>query len=110
MATTANWNSIKRSVSRGGVDRRVFSGEKCMMVLNELRPGSKPNLHHHPHEQLCYIVAGTCRFVLGDEVLDLVGGDVVLVPPDVPHSLEVTGSVPVLNLDVFSPIREDFLT
>jgi len=110
MKTKANWNSIRRVQARNNVTRRVFSGKNSMMVLNELLPSSKPNLHHHPHEQLTYIVEGTCRFVLGDEVLDLMEGDVILILPNVPHSLEVTSNKPVLNLDVFSPIREDFLT
>lgn len=110
MATKANWNSMQRAQSRNSVSRRVFSGKNSMMVMNELLPSAKPNLHQHHHEQLTYIVEGTCRFVLGDEVLDLAAGDVILIPPDVPHSLEVTSDTPVLNLDVFSPIREDFLT
>ena len=109
MATKANWNSMKRVQSRSSVSRRVFSGKNSMLVLNALLPSSRPNLHQHPHEQLTYIVQGTCRFVLGDEALDLVAGDVIVIPPDVPHSLEVTSGTPVLNLDVFSPIREDFL-
>ena len=109
MAVKANWNTIERVQSRNSVTRRVFSGKNCMMVLNELLPSSRPNLHKHPHEQLTYIVEGTCKFVLGEEVLDLVAGDIVLIPPEVPHSLEVTSNTPVLNLDVFSPIREDFL-
>jgi len=109
MAKKANWNSIKRVQARNNVTRRVFSGKKSMMVFNELQTSSKPNLHQHPHEQLTYIVEGTCRFVLGDEGLDLVAGDVILIPPNVPHSLEVTGDRPVLNLDVFTPPREDYL-
>ena len=110
MATKANWKSIPRVQARNNVTRRVFSGKSSMMVMNELLPSSKPNLHQHPHEQLTYIVKGTCKFVLGDEVLEMAAGDIILVPPDVPHSLEVTSNKPVLNLDVFSPIREDFLT
>ena len=109
MATKANFGNIGRTQVRSGVTRRVFSGKNSMMVLNELMPSAKPSLHHHPHEQLTYIVEGTCRFVIGDETLDLVEGDVVLIPPDVPHSLEVTGQKTVLNLDIFSPIREDYL-
>src|SRR3972149_4707405 len=100
MAIKANWNSMKRDESRNSVTRRVFTGKNSMMVLNELLPSSRPNLHQHPHEQLTYIVEGTCRFVLGDDVLDLVAGDVILIPPDGPPSLEVTGATPVLNLEV----------
>jgi len=110
MATTANWEKISRFQARSGVTRRVFSGNNSMMVLNELMSSAKPALHQHPHEQLTYIVEGTCRFVIGDEVVDMAEGDLILIPPNVPHSLEVTSDNPVLNLDVFSPIREDFLT
>lgn len=110
MATTANWENISRFQARSSVTRRVFSGENSMMVLNELMPSAKPVLHQHPHEQLTYIIEGTCSFVIGDETLELVEGDVILIPPDVPHSLKVTSDKPVLNLDVFSPIREDYLT
>jgi len=109
MAITANWSSLQRVAVRDGVNRRVFAGQNSMMVLNELMPSAKPALHRHPHEQLSYIIAGTCRFVVGDDVLDMAAGDVVLIPPDTPHALEVTGSRPVLNLDVFSPIREEYL-
>ena len=110
MATTANWAKLKRVPVRDGVTRRVFSGQKSMMVLNELMPSAKPALHQHPHEQLTYIIEGTCRFVIGEEVVDMAAGDIILINPDTPHSLEVTGDGPVLNLDVFSPIRDDYLT
>jgi quercetin dioxygenase-like cupin family protein len=109
MATTANWEKLSRVQVRGGVTRRVFSGKKSMMVLNELMPSAKPALHHHPHEQLTCIIEGTCKFVIGDEVVEMAEGDLILIPPDVPHSLEVTSNKPVLNLDVFSPIRDDYL-
>jgi len=109
MAMTANWETISRVQARGGVTRRVFSGKKSMMVLNEIMPSAKPALHDHPHEQLTCIIEGTCRFVIGDEVVELAEGDLILIPPNIRHSLEVTGNKPVLNLDVFSPIREDYL-
>lgn len=109
MATVANWSKLKRVSVRDGVNRRVFSGERSMMVLNELMPSAKPALHQHFHEQLTYIIEGSCRFVIGDEVVDMVAGDLILIPPNTPHSLEVTSDKPVLNLDVFSPIREEYL-
>ena len=109
MAIKANW--VKMSKVRGGegITRRVFSGEKCMMVLNEIVPSTRSPLHHHPHEQLTYIIKGSAEFTLGAEVINLGEDDVVLVPPNVPHQLEVTSTEPVLNLDVFAPIREEYL-
>jgi len=109
MLNKANWNTIPRVKARDGVTRRVFSGKNSMMVLNEIYPSAHPALHHHPHEQLTYILEGESEFVIGDEVLQLKAGDVVLVPPNVPHSSKTTSAEPVLNLDIFSPIREDYL-
>ena len=109
MVITANWAELKRVPVRDGATRRVFSGKNCMMVLNELMPEAKPALHQHPHEQLAYIVEGTCRFVIGNEVVNMTAGDLILIPPNTPHSLEVTGDKAVLNLDVFAPVREDYL-
>ena len=110
MVTTGNWKKISRFQARDGVTRRVFSGKNSMMVLNELMSSASPALHQHPHEQLTYIIEGTCKFVIGNDVVNMAEGDLILIPPNVPHSLEVTSDKPVLNLDVFSPIREDYLT
>ncbi len=109
MAVKENWNTLERAKAREGVTRRVFSGDNSMMVLNEIAPEAAPALHAHAHEQLTYMIKGQAEFVLGDEVLYLQEGDVLLVPPNIPHSLKVLGNEPVLNLDVFSPIREDYL-
>ena len=109
MAIQGNWDSLQRVVVRQGVSRKVFSGKNSTMVLNEIEPGTIPRLHSHPHEQLLYIMSGTAEIVLGDEVLNLKAGDILLVPPDITHSLKALGNETVLNLDVFSPIREDYL-
>jgi quercetin dioxygenase-like cupin family protein len=109
MFSKANWDTIPEETARAGVTRKVFSGKNSMMVLNKILPSASPALHHHPHEQLTYILEGESEFVLGDEVLNLKAGDVVLVPPDVPHSSKTVSAIPVLNLDIFSPIRDDYL-
>lgn len=109
MAQKDNWDTLERVKVREGVTRRVFSGKNSMLALNEIMPEAGPSLHSHPHEQLLVIMKGQAELVLGDEILYLKEGDVFFVPPDIPHSLKVIGDEPVLNLDVFSPIREDYL-
>jgi quercetin dioxygenase-like cupin family protein len=105
----ANFSQIKEKVAREGVTRRVFSGEKSMMVLNTIKAFAKPALHQHPHEQITYILAGECDFTLGEDLVRLGPGDVILVPPDVPHTLTPLGQETIINLDVFTPIRDDYL-
>lgn len=53
------------------------------------------------------------NFIMGEgdaQTVDLVEtGDMIVVPPDVPHTVEVLGETARL-VDCFYPIREDFLS
>lgn len=109
MIKKASFDSLEAVAAREGVTRRVFSGDNSMMVINTIESFAQPALHQHPHEQLTYIIQGQCSFTLGEEVVPMNAGDVILVPPDVPHTLKPTSDETIINLDVFSPIREDYL-
>jgi quercetin dioxygenase-like cupin family protein len=109
MANTANWDTLPAVFPRTGISRKAFSGVNSMMTLFEIKPGTDPDPHVHTHEQLVYIVSGKAEFVVGEEVLQLKAGDLLLVPPNVLHSLKVIGNDPVLNINVFSPIRNEYI-
>lgn len=48
-------------------------------------PRGFPPAHRHPHFEICILLGGRCPFLLGDERLDLRGGDVVVLPPEAYH-------------------------
>ena len=65
-------------------------------------------LHHHESEQITYILKGALKFELQGREVVVHEGEVLHIPSNVPHraiALEDT-----LDLDVFSPIRIDWLT
>ena len=80
-----------------------------MMVMNTLEPGMEINPHSHPFEQAVYIVQGKVRFHVGDEVFEGGPGSVIRIPPNIEHYAEPFGDEPVLNLDIFAPLREDYM-
>jgi quercetin dioxygenase-like cupin family protein len=90
-----------------GMKRRLISGDNLMLVQMEIDPGTLIPSHSHPHEQISYIIDGEAEFTVGDKVQILTGGDVCLIPGNVPHSVKVLRKL--LVLDCFSPPREDFL-
>ena len=102
------WSQLPMEDVRKGVKRAGFRGEQVLMVMNWLEPGMDVNPHSHPFEQLVYIVQGRIKFTIGDDVIEAGPGSVIRIPPDVVHCGEPLGDEPVLNLDVFSPIREDY--
>lgn len=93
----------------GGVTRKILKyGGKLMMVEVTMQKGGVGAAHTHPHEQISYISKGCFEFTVGDEKQVVHAGDSLYVAPGVEHgtrSLE-DGSVVV---DIFTPIREDFL-
>jgi quercetin dioxygenase-like cupin family protein len=107
----ANWEMLAWEDVREGVQRKVFSGEGATVSLNRLQPGHEPRPHSHVHEQIVYILEGRIDFHVGkDGVVHHLGpGGLLVLPPDIEHYGVVVGDVPVLNLDIFTPKRDEYL-
>jgi len=84
-------------------------GEKMMMVLNATLPGHAVPTHSHPHEQIGMVYAGKAVLRIGDEERMVERGDFYCVPANTSHSDTCIGDEPFVMLDVFYPIREDFI-
>lgn len=109
MIEAVNWTEIPKQPFHQTATRQVFTGKNVMLVLNTIEPGFPPFPHKHPHEQLLCILEGECEVTIGEEKTRMKAGDMIHVPPNVMHDLALIGNERVVNLDVFSPIREDYL-
>lgn len=104
-----NWDKIEWETVEAGIKRKIITGENLMVVLYEIGSGKGLKEHTHPHEQFVYIFKGKAEFTVDGEKAIVGPGGVVHVPPDVPHGGKVVSDEPLLELDVFYPIRRDFL-
>ena len=104
-----NWNTLPRETVRPGVERCAFRGENVISVMNWIEPGNEVRPHSHTFEQLVLILQGHARYHVGDEVFDCTPGSMLRVPAGQVHYIEVVGEETVLNMDLFSPVREDYL-
>ena len=102
------WDELEEEVVKPGVRRRIVAGNKIMLVVYRIDPGEGISMHNHPHEQIGYIVEGEAEFEIGGEKTILRAGDIFHVPPNVPHAGKVIGDKPLLEIDIFHPIRENF--
>ena len=105
----SNWNEMEWEVVREGVRRKAFTGEGATVAVNELMPGHAPRPHAHIHEQIVYIMEGECDFHVEDKVYHLTPGGMLVVPPNVTHYAQVTSDCPVINLDIFTPKRPEYV-
>jgi quercetin dioxygenase-like cupin family protein len=90
-----------------GLVRRVLACSKTMMLAEfSFESGAEVPQHHHPHDQVGYVVSGRMRMTIGGEVAECGPGDSYHAPSDVPHSgVALERSV---LIDVFNPPREDY--
>jgi quercetin dioxygenase-like cupin family protein len=91
-----------------GVRIHTTHGAHAMISLVEMQPHSVVEPHSHPHEQLGMLIEGEGDFTIGDETRRVAPGDMWRIPGGVMHSL-VCGAQPIRALDVFYPIREDYI-
>ena len=91
-----------------GVVRRVLAyGGQLMCVENRFEQGAVGTLHSHPHTQITYVVSGRFSFTIDGETREVGPGDTMLKRDGVIHGC-VCLEAGVL-LDIFNPMREDFL-
>lgn len=109
MKPFANWAELPVT-KQDAFDRKLFYGEKLMMVRNEVKPHGVLALHSHPHAQMTMVLSGECDVKMAGETFHLTTNGVVYFPSDVPHEVVNTADTTLVLLDEFTPIREDFLS
>ncbi len=107
-----NWDEGKWQSTRPGAKRVVLSTEPANMtcVINELSFGCQAKPHSHEHEQISVILQGSCTYYIDGVAYELTEGSWIYNPPGVTHYSEVTSQdKPLRILDIFAPVREDFV-
>jgi quercetin dioxygenase-like cupin family protein len=102
------WEKLDREVLNPHISRRVIVGEKAMVAQVFIAKGGVVPEHHHASEQITYILEGALEFEIAGRTVVVFAGQVLRIPSNLPHravALEDT-----LDLDIFSPVREDWLT
>jgi mannose-6-phosphate isomerase-like protein (cupin superfamily) len=66
-------------------------GGTISLILDHSEPGHGPRLHKHPYDETWVVIEGNLSFQAGEERLDAGPGDIVIVPPEVPHKFTNNG-------------------
>lgn len=82
-------------------------GDKTLLSEFRLRKGAKLPPHSHPYEQTGYLVSGQLELSIGGETFLAEPGAAWCIPPDVEHS--GVARQECVAIEVFSPVREDYL-
>ena len=74
-------------------------------IVVDASPGSGPKLHKHPYEEVFVVQEGNATFTAGDEVIEVSGGQVVVVPAGVAHKFVNSGAGRLRQVDIHASER-----
>ncbi len=103
-----DWSDVPVERLEEGIERQMIVGEKLMVCRLRFAPHVVTPAHDHPHEQLTLVEKGPVLFTVGGEERIAQTGDVLHFPPNSWHGATMLDEEVVL-IDIFSPLREDFL-
>jgi quercetin dioxygenase-like cupin family protein len=89
------------------ISQKVVTGEREMLAQIYLKRGALVPMHAHESEQMTYVLQGALRYVVGGDEIIVREGEVLHIPSNVPHQAEALEDT--FELDVFSPIRQDWV-
>jgi len=91
-----------------GLSRQILGWDnQIMMVKVKFEAGAIGAPHSHFHTQTSFCHSGKFEFTIGDEMQVISYGDGVYIPPNVLHGVLCLEEG--VLIDVFNPVREDFL-
>jgi quercetin dioxygenase-like cupin family protein len=101
------WEKVEKEQLNASLARQVIHGETMTVARMYLRKGCAVPEHSHHNEQISIMEQGSAKFTLNGVERVMKAGEVVRIPPHVPHSVEALEDS--VALDLFSPRREDWL-
>lgn len=107
-ALVTDWDKIPVEQTAEGIERQMVVGQNVMICRFRFAPRVVTAEHTHPHEQMTLVVAGKVKFIIEGKERIVSAGDVLHFPPHNRHGATMLDQEVIL-LDIFSPIREDFL-
>jgi Uncharacterized conserved protein, contains double-stranded beta-helix domain len=101
------WKDIELEQLNPLIGRQFVVGKDVMVARVFLKKGANVPLHHHHNEQITYILEGALEFLIEGERIVVHAGEVLCIPPNVPH--EANALEDTVDLDIFNPPRQDWI-
>jgi quercetin dioxygenase-like cupin family protein len=102
-----SWKAIEVEKLNDMLSRQMISGDNATISQLFLKRGAVVPRHSHVNEQYSWIISGKLKFVFDDREIVVGAGEILLIPPNVPHS--AIAEEDTVDMDFFAPRREDWI-
>jgi mannose-6-phosphate isomerase-like protein (cupin superfamily) len=103
-ASIMNYIISREELQHNGNARLLQSGEHgdvpISFFLVATVPGRGPSLHSHPYEEVFVMHHGQATFTVGDSILEVHGGEIVVAPANTPHKFKNSGDGPLQMINI----------
>lgn len=80
-----DWDLIDVNTLHEGVQSQRLDSHQLTIIRYQIAQGAAYPLHHHEQEQFVQGISGEVAFSMGETSMNVRPGDLVCVPPGVPH-------------------------
>jgi quercetin dioxygenase-like cupin family protein len=101
------WDRIPKEALNAQLARQVIHSANMTVARIHLVKGAIVPRHSHENEQISILIEGRLRFSFEGEALEVVPGQALEIPPQVPHEVEALEDS--VAMDLFAPRREDWI-
>ncbi len=101
------WSSVEVEALNPLLGRHFVVGQNVMLARVLLKKGCIVPEHSHHNEQISYLVEGALKFGIDGKEIVVSEGEVLIIPPNMPHSAEALADA--VSLDIFNPPRADWI-
>lgn len=101
------WSEVHKDNVTPMITRQIVTGASAMAGMINLAKGAYVPRHSHESEQLTWVLTGSLRLMVAEQEFVVNAGEILVIPAWVEH--EAVALEDTLELDIFSPIRKDWL-
>jgi quercetin dioxygenase-like cupin family protein len=101
------WSSVAVEALNPLLGRHFVVGQNVMLARVLLKKGCIVPEHSHHNEQITYVLEGALKFGIDGKEIVVNAGDVLTIPPNMPHWAEALADT--VDLDIFNPPRADWI-
>lgn len=102
--------ALPREQVREHLSRVAVRSDESIVTFNWFEPEFRSRgTHSHSFDQLSFVFSGELEFTVDGGTYLVPSGSVLRIPAGLPHSAQPRGDDEVLNVDVFAPVREDYV-
>lgn len=102
-----SWEQLENEKLNDKINRQMTHGVNCTIGRLVMRSGGYVPRHSHENEQISLVLDGCMRFIFDDGETLLRPGQVLVIPPHVPHAAQAVEDSSAV--DFFTPRREDWI-